>query len=334
MKNSKVARGVWVTWLAISVFALGASAQQPSTFPKTEERQPPPAVGDQTSSAASGQNVVLRIGSSQVTQAEMDALISNLGVKAKAMVAKQGRGAVGDEYIKMILLSRRALDEHLDASPDLRLQLEVQRAETLAQAEYQKLTSEVKVTQEEVNGYYSTHQSEFETIQVRQFLIRKRPPGIEDPKQGLPIAEARTTAEAIRKALLAGTDVDQVAETYSTSISVMLVDGKPRTLRRAEMKPALEQATFVVPDGGVSEVVDMPQAFMVVKVLAHQRPELKDVAAEIEAKLQREKLDAEIDSMKKKADIWMDEAYFKETAPANSAGIMQPPSAKPHSQTQ
>jgi hypothetical protein len=233
----------------------------------------------------------------------------------------------------MLLLSQRAMNEHLDASPDVRMQLQIQRAETLAQAEYQKMASEVKVTKEEVSQYYTAHSSEFESVLVRQFLIRKRPPGIEDPKQGLTIQEARTTAESIRKALLAGTDIDAVAETYS-SISVMLIDSKPRTLRRADMKPALEKATFDVPSGGVSEVVDMPQAFMVVKVFAHQNSELKDVAAEIEAKLQRQKLDAQIDAMKTSAGIWMDEDYFKKSAPPNSAEGTQAAFANPHSHAQ
>jgi hypothetical protein len=335
MENRKkqARNSLWATCLAIVVFAVAAGAQQSSTAPVTEEHASAPSASAKASAADSTDKVVLRVGSTQVTEGEIDALIPRLGPKAKAIVATQGRGPVGEEYVKMLLLSQRAMNEHLDASPDVRMQLQIQRAETLAQAEYQKMASEVKVTKEEVSQYYTAHSSEFESVLVRQFLIRKRPPGIEDPKQGLTIQEARTTAESIRKALLAGTDIDAVAETYS-SISVMLIDSKPRTLRRADMKPALEKATFDVPSGGVSEVVDMPQAFMVVKVFAHQNSELKDVAAEIEAKLQRQKLDAQIDAMKTSAGIWMDEDYFKKSAPPNSAEGTQAAFANPHSHAQ
>jgi parvulin-like peptidyl-prolyl isomerase len=311
MRNGKV----WGTCLAIIVFVWGASAQQSATPPKTAEAGSSPAAKAETTATppagASAQKVVLRVGSTQVTEAEIDAVVSNLGPKAKAIVATQGRRPVGEEYLKMLLLSQRATDEHLDSSPAIRSQPELQRAQTLAQAEYQQMASEVQITEEDVSRYFTAQRSEFETVQVREFLIRKRPPGTEDPKQGLPIQEAKTTAESIRKALLAGTDVDEVAQTFATSISVMLIDRKPRTLRRSEMKPALEKASFDLPDGGVSEVVDTPEAFIVVKVLGHQRPELKEVAKEIESRLRQQRLDVEVDDLKKKAGVWMDEDYFK-----------------------
>lgn len=229
----------------------------------------------------------------------------------------------------MLLLSQRAADERLDLEPDIRFQLELQRVETLAQAEYEKMASEVQITQEEVSQYFTAHSSEFETVQVQEFLVRKRPQGTEDPKQGLTPEEATSTAESIRKALLSGTAVEEVAKTFSPSISVMLVDQKPRTLRRAEMKPVLEKATFDVPDGGVSEIVDIAQALIVVKVLAHHHPELKEVATEVTNKVQQQKLDAEIDAMKKKADVWMDQEYFKQ--PATTSSAARPTSSPPRS---
>lgn len=332
--KKKARNNLWVACLAIVVFAFAASAQQSSTPPATEEHASAPRTSAKLPAADSDPKVVLKVGATPVTEAEIDALIPRLGPKARSVVAEQGRGPVGDEYVKMLLLSRRALDEHLDASPDIRMQLELQRAETLAQAAYQKMASGVKVTQDEVSQYYTAHLSEFESVQVRQFVIRKRPPGVDDPKQGLPVQAAKTTAESIRKALLAGTDIDEVAETYRTNISVMLIDSAPHLLRRADMKPALEKATFDVPSVGVSEVVDMPQAFMVVKVFAHQHPGLKDVATEIEAKLKRQKLDVEIDAMKKSAGVWMDEDYFKKPAAPNSAEGMQAAFANPHSHAQ
>jgi hypothetical protein len=322
-------RKVWGICLAIIVFAWGASGQQTATPLKTESKSAS-APGAQTAVADSAQKVVLRVGSAQITQSEIDALVSHLGVKEKAIVSTQGLRLVGEEYTKMLLLSQRGSEEHLDLTPDIRSQLELQRVKTLAQAEYEEMASEVQGTPEEISQYFTAHRSEFETVQVQEFLIRKRPPGTEDPKQGLTLEEARSTAESIRKALLSGKDVEEVAGTFATSISVVLVDQKPRTLRRADMKPALEKATFDVPVGGVSEIVDTPQALIVVKVLAHQRPELKEVAAEIKNKVQQQKLDAEIDTMKKKAGVWMDKDYFKQPVATSSAG--QPASSKSRSE--
>jgi hypothetical protein len=230
----------------------------------------------------------------------------------------------------MLLLSRQALDEHLDSSPALRSQLEYLRDQTLAEAEYQKMASEVRASPEEVSQYFSAHREEFDSVQVREFLIRKRPPGSQDPKQGLPAEEAKSKAEAIRKALLAGTDIEKVAEDFATPTNtIMLIDPKPRAFRRAQMKPALAKATLQLKEGGVSEPVDTPQAFIVVKVFAHQHPELKEVAAEIETKLRQQKLDAEIDDLRKKARVWMDEDYFQGKPVATPASAAQPPASAP-----
>lgn len=326
MKNRKV----WAICLAMIVSAGLAGGQQSATPPKTIEAKSSSATSAFMPAADSAQKVVLKVGSTQITESEIDAVVSHLGVKAKAIVSVQGLRPVGEDYTKMLLLSQRASDERLDLKPDIRFQLELQRVEALAQAEYDKMASEVQITQEEISQYFTAHRSEFETVQVQEFLVRQRPHGTEDPKQGLTPEEARSTAESIRKDLLSGTAVEDVAKTFDTSISVMLVDQRPRTLRRAEMKPILEKATFDLPDGGVSEIVDTAQALIVVKVLAHQRPELNEVTAEIRNKVQQQKLDAEIDAMKKKAAVWMDQEYFKPLVTSSSAN--RPTSSPPQSE--
>lgn len=323
-------RKVWGICLAMIVSAGGAGGQQSATPPKTIEARSTSATSAHMPAADSAQKVVLKVGSAQITESEIDAVVSHLGVKAKAIVSVQGLRPVAEDYTKMLLLSQRASDERLDLIPDIRFQLQLQRVETLAQAEYDKMAGELQISQEEISQYFTAHRSEFESVQVQEFLIRKKPQGNEDPTQGLSPEEARSTAESIRRALLSGTAVEEVAKTYDASISVMLVDQRPRTLRRADMNPVLEKATFDVPVGGVSELVDTPQALIVVKVLAHQRPELKEVTAEIKNKVQQQKLDAEIDTMKKKAGVWLDQDYFKQPVANSSAG--QPGSSRSRSE--
>jgi parvulin-like peptidyl-prolyl isomerase len=227
----------------------------------------------------------------------------------------------------MLLLSQRALDEQLDSSPALRSRLELQRDQTLAEAEYEKMSSEIRVSQAEVSQYFAAHPSEFDTVQVREFIIRKRPKGAVNAKLGLTVEDAKSKAESIRQALLAGTDVDKVAESFADPPNVILIDPKPRTLRRREMVPDLEKATFDLKDGGVSEPVDTLQSLFVVKVLKHQHPELKEVATEVENKVRQQKLDAEMDRLKEKAGVWMDANYFKGNPIATSGSAVQPPAA-------
>ncbi len=326
MKNKK-----WLgPCLAVIVLVGGAGAQQSAPPAKRAAASKSSADAKTgTTAPASPQKVVLKVGSARITQSDIETVISHLGTRAKVIVATQGLRPVGDEYVKTLVLSQRALEEHLESSPSLRFQLELQREQTLAQAEYEKLAGEVRVSPEEVSQYFAAHQPEFETVQVREFLIRKRPAGSNDPKQGLPIKVAWAKAEAIRKALLTGKDIEKVAADFSDPPDVFLADWRMRNLRRTEMKPALSKATFDLKNGGVTEPVDMVQTFIVAKVFGHHDPELKEVSPEIESRLKQQKLDAEVDNLKKQAGVWMDATYFSEHPAGTPSSANQQPMAAP-----
>jgi len=125
MKN----KNVWGTCLAITLLTSGSGGQQPATAPKRTQSGTPPAAGSETAAtkaAASSQKVVLKVGTTQITESEIDSLVSKLGRRASAIVATEGRRPVAEEYVTMLVLSQQAMDEHLDSSPDLRWQLDLQ----------------------------------------------------------------------------------------------------------------------------------------------------------------------------------------------------------------
>jgi peptidyl-prolyl cis-trans isomerase C len=323
--------------LAIIVFAAGADGQQSASVPQAETGGAPPAASQAPAPSApadaSADKVVLKIGSDQVTEAELNGIISKLDSKAKAVIARKGRRPVADEYVRTYLLSRAAVEQHLDQSPSVREELQLQRDQILAQAEYDKITRANPVSEEEISQYYAAHREEFETVQTQEILLRKKiaDPNNKDSWQGMPAEKAKVTAEAFRKALLKGKDPAEVSAGYPVSSGVLLIDQKPRTSRRADMQPFMAQAVFDVSAPGVTEVLETPQAFIVVKVFSHQKPELKDVTGQIRVKLQRQKLDAEVEAMKKKAGVWMDEDYFKEP-PAKSTEEAGAAPSKPHTE--
>jgi PPIC-type PPIASE domain len=230
----------------------------------------------------------------------------------------------------MMLLSQQAVNDHLDASPELRFKLEMQRIRMLAQAELDKMRSQIQVSPDEVAQYYTDHPSEFDVVQIREFLIRKRHSETEDPESGLKAEDAKAKAESIRKALASGDSPEKVAEDLAGP-GVVLIDPKPRTFRRNEMVPALEKATFEAKDGTVPEAVDTPDAFLVVDVLRRGHLEQKEAATEIDKKIRQHKVDAQIDDMKKKAGVWMDDDYFKDDAVAAPRALTaQPQTSDPN----
>jgi hypothetical protein len=130
MEDTYVWRGCLVIITLTGFLASSTGAQQSAKPPKPTEGAELPAASAGTAAtshpAASSQDVVLKVGTTRVTESEIDALVSKLGRRASAIVATEGRRPVAEEYVTMLVLSQQAMDEHLDSSPDLRWQLDLQ----------------------------------------------------------------------------------------------------------------------------------------------------------------------------------------------------------------
>lgn len=267
--------------------------------------------------------VVLKVGSQNFTQADMDFLVESLSPQIQQAVAQQGRKPLGEQYAVMALLSQLAEKDHLEASPEFRRQMALHRLQSLAQAEYGKLAKDIKVSPEEISQYYSAHASEFDQAQVREFLILKQPEGAKEGTPGLSAQEAKLRADQIRKALADGTDPKKVAEKFSVPNTVK-IDAEPRTLRHGQLVAVLDKAAFELKDGEISEPLDTPQALAFLQVAGHSRPELKDVSEDIENTLHQQKVQTAVEELKSKTTIWMDEGYFKGPAKATDSSARPP----------
>jgi PPIC-type PPIASE domain len=261
-------------------------------------------------SASSPQKVVMTVGNVKVTKAEMDFLIENLNPQMRQAVATHGRGALGQEYSLMLLLSQKAINDHLDASPDLQREIALQRHQTLAQAEYRNMQGQLRINPDEVSTYYAAHKGDFEQASIREFVVRKKPENAKPNDPGLSPQEAKARLDSIHKAIAAGTDIALVAKQFNVP-NVVMIEPEPRTVHRGQLLPALDKAAFELKDNQFSDPVDTPQALVELQVLAHQQPELKDISSEIENSLRQQKVQAAVDDLKAKANIWMDPDYFK-----------------------
>jgi parvulin-like peptidyl-prolyl isomerase len=279
--------------------------------------------------ATADTKVVLRVGKEEVTKSDMDTVISTLSPQSQEAISKEGRRAVGDQFAVMLVLDQQAEKDNLDSSPEVRQRLELEKRQLLAQVEYQKLANQIQVTPDEVSQYFNAHKDVFDQVKLYEAIVRKKAADAKAGDPGLPADQALAKINAIRAALVSGADINKVKTQFSVP-NVVVVDSEPRTVRRGQLLPDLDKEAFSMKDGAVSQPYQTPQAIVLFQVIGHEPAELKDNSSQIENDLRREKLDAEIADLRKSANIWMDDDYFKAaSAPAEEPAAKEPETAKP-----
>jgi parvulin-like peptidyl-prolyl isomerase len=271
--------------------------------------------------------VVLKVGDEQFTKADLDFLVENLNPQAQRTLATQGRKQLGDQFAMVVMLSQQAHSHNLDQSPTFQHKLAVQKQQMEAQAAYDEIVQKAKVNPEEINQYYSAHSTEFDEVMIRQFVIRKHAANAQTGP-GLAPEEAKTRAEAIRKEVVAGTDIKKVMEDFKAPADV-IIDSEPRGVRRGSMRPEMEKAALALKDGEVSEVFDVTQALVFFQVTGHRRVELKNASTQIEETLRKQKVDAALEDLRKKTAVWMDDQYFASPTPPHAGPGPGVPASKP-----
>jgi peptidyl-prolyl cis-trans isomerase C len=302
---------------------LGALVCFAQTSPAPKPAGQPQAQSAASAAASPPEKIVLKVGETKVTQADVDFLIGSLSPQVREAVATRGRKPVGDEYAMIVLLSQKAQDEHLDASPEIQRKIALEKLQILAQEEYQKIAADIQISPDEINTYYTAHKGDFpEEADIREFVVTKKAADAKAGDPGLSAEEAKTRLAEIQKAVEAGTSLEDVAKKFDVPNTVM-VNPKPATIRKGQMIPALDKAAFDLLPNQFSAPLDTPRAVVLLQMLSRHQPDVKAVTPQIEDNLRQEKVRTTLDDMKGKANIWMDPEYFK--APEASSGAPEAP---------
>lgn len=334
---SHLAFGVLLTSLLSGNPGTALSAQAPkpaapapsSTASKSTE---PPAAAP-----IPADKVVLKVGNRQFTKADIDLLIAGLSPQMQRSIAgPEGKKSLADQYAVLVALAEEAEAKHLDQSPEFIQKLAFQKEQLEAQTAFEALNTQAKVKPEEIQQYFTAHAEDYDEISVRQIIVRKKAAEpASDPAHpaaqtgpGLPPDQAKTRADAIRKELLAGTDIKKVTDDFKAPGDV-IIDAEPRPVRHGGMRPDMEKVAFALKDGQVSDPIDLPQALVLFQVVKHSHSDLKDVSPEIEKKLRQDKVEASVNGVKKNANIWMDEEYFGPAENLRTGPTLGQPAPKP-----
>jgi hypothetical protein len=258
----------------------------------------------------------MKVGEKQITAGEFQAIIQTLPPQVQRAAEVRGLKDVGDQYAKLVAIAEKAKSDGIDQKPDVKVKIELQQMQLLAQGEYQKINEDIKITPDDINQYYKDHQHDFEQVEIRQVSVRKKAANAKADAPGLPEADAKAKAEAIRAALASGEDAQKVHDQFKMD-NVVFFDPAPRAVRHGQLAGAMDQTAWSLKDGQVSDIQDNPVNFYFLQVVKHDTPALADVSKEIEGKIKEQKSQAALDSVESGAKIWLDPEYFTEAKPEN-----------------
>jgi PPIC-type PPIASE domain len=265
-----------------------------------------------TNAANPDQRVVLKIGDQQITQAAFEQYIADL--EAQQGPAELSRKKLGENYASVLMLSRIASENHLDSTPEVERQIAIDRMQILSNAEFAKLKAESAPTKQEIQAYYDAHLADYDVVEMRRLFIW---PG--DPSNGgkMTAEQTKALADAVRQAYASGNParVDKLVEDTPHSKDEIVFDAKPLPFQRGELPGKMNDTVFSLKQGEWKEIDNGPGAYLFIQIVSRSRRDLSQVSAQIEKKVQAEKLKAELEDLKKKTGIWMDETYFVSKPP-------------------
>jgi peptidyl-prolyl cis-trans isomerase SurA len=152
----------------------------------------------------------------------------------------------------------------------------------------------INITDEEIQQFYSDHKAQMEQpeqVRLSEILIstEKKEPGKDEAQQ---LEEAKTKAETLLAEIRKGEPFDEAAKKNSDGASAAQ-GGELGLFKRGTLAKELEDKTFAMKAGDVSDVIRTKQGFIILKVTEHLDagvPPLSDVKPRIQDAIYMQKL--------------------------------------------
>jgi peptidyl-prolyl cis-trans isomerase SurA len=171
----------------------------------------------------------------------------------------------------------------------------------------EEVGSHLNITTDEQQKFYDEHKSELEqpeSIRLSEILIAPQKPAAntaaggqdadaaKQADDGAALAAAEAKANDLLKQIRAGASFDEIAKKNSAGPSAAQ-GGDLGVFKRGTLAKELEDKTFAMKSGQITDVIRTKQGYVILKVTDHQMagiPPMKEVTAKIQDALYYEKL--------------------------------------------
>ncbi|HEX8750100.1 MAG TPA: peptidyl-prolyl cis-trans isomerase [Nitrospira sp.] len=258
----------------------------------------------------------------RLKMAEAMALTTMIERRLQLQEAKAKSIDVGDQEVKQAIKQLIQQGEKIDEKDPANTR-SVREQLTLLRVVDREVRSGVMVADPEMKRYYQEHRDRFalpEEYTLSQILIKPRSPD--------DLADAKNKTRDIMALLKQGESYEDLALRYSDGPNASR-GGRLGLVRQGELLPAIERGVSKLSEGGISDVIESPEGFHIVRVEDKKPKQFRpyeEVKQEIQALVFQQKSEdmfqAWLADLKNKAYI---EIKFDNAPVGHSTSALAPP---------
>ncbi|MFO7889131.1 MAG: peptidylprolyl isomerase [bacterium] len=192
--------------------------------------------------------VIARVENSVLTNREL-----NRRIIWKGLGEEQKRKYI-EEWVNRELLYKEALQQNLDKTPDLELEIEQVKKEFLINRLVDKIFAEkIKITDREIESYYNKNQNLFRATDDERWVLHL-------------LTDTRSNAREAMQEINAGKDFKEVARKYSIGI-FKNNNGDLGYIKEEDVIDEISRTAFNLNENEVSGIIHTKYGYHIVKVL-------------------------------------------------------------------
>jgi peptidyl-prolyl cis-trans isomerase C len=252
----------------------------------------------------SNPNVIAKIGSTEIKDTDLDAILSQIPEPYRARYATpEAKREIIEKMAEVKMMAMEAKKKGIDKKPATKLKLEYIGDQILARDLEESAVENIKVNDADIAKYYNDNKDKFAQgprVKVRHILV---------PTE----QEAKAILEQLKK----GADFSKLAKEKSKCPSAPR-GGDLGWVTQGRMDPAFEKAAFALKKGQMSGIVKSSFGYHIIicdDIEAKKEKNLNEIKPQIEKELQREKREEVTNKLKEQVKkdfpITINEEYFK-----------------------
>jgi hypothetical protein len=278
-----------------------------------------------------------------ITRAQIDSMVEMMMPGA----SPDARRTFAISYARLLAASSEAEREHLEKDPavaaELQEQLKMLRMRLLTDAFYHHMEEDAaNVPASEIQNYYTEHKADFEEGEVWRLSIPRSALTTGKLNLALDASDVKARMDEVVKLAASGEDFNQLAQEAYTLFGITTAPTpiKPEMVRRTNLRP-LEAKVFDLEVGQVTQMIDSPDGFVILKLQSKQYKPIENAEPEIKPILQQQRKAQKLQSAAKNVTADFNLAYlgmpsapelFPPQAPTQvSPSRATPPDARPRS---